>query len=80
MQTSRTTAGKTAKTNPFWGLVALISVMVACTCFGSMWLTGISTALFAFSAWKGGYMDEAITKPNDQATQMMPKVEEGVAA
>lgn len=71
---------KTRQTKPGWGIVALISVMVACTCFGSMWLTGISTALFAFSAWRGGYMDEAITKQNGQTTQMMPKVEEGAAA
>lgn len=58
MNKQRQTAGETAKTKPFWGAIALVSVMVAGTCFGSLWLTGISTALFAFSAWRGGYMDE----------------------
>ena len=81
MQNPRTTAGKTAhETKPGWGFVALISVMVACTCFGSLWLTGISAALFAFSAWRGGYMDETIDNLNGQTAQLSPKAEEGAAA
>ena len=61
MNKQRQTAGETAQgTKKGWGLVALIAAMVACTCFGSLWLTGISTALFAFSAWRGGYMDETL--------------------
>lgn len=48
---------KTQTTKPGWGLVALVSLMVAGTCFGSFWLSLTSLTIFAFSAWKGGYME-----------------------
>ena len=48
---------KTQTTKPGWGIVALVSLMVAGTCFGSFLLSMASVALFAFSAWKGGYME-----------------------
>lgn len=57
MQTSRQTAGETATTKPGWGIVALVSLMVATTMGGSFIVTAISVAFFAFSAWKGGYME-----------------------
>ena len=82
MQTQRTTAGETAqRTNKVWGIVALIAAMAACTCFGSLWLTGISVALFAFSAWKGGYMDESVYHAKQlPANETVTMAEEGVAA
>lgn len=60
MDKQKETAGMTAtkQTKWGWGLVALVSVTVFCTCTGSLWLTLGSAALFAFSAWRGGYMTE----------------------
>lgn len=48
---------KARQTKPGWGLVALASLMVAGTCFGSFLLSMASLAVFAFSAWRGGYME-----------------------
>lgn len=63
MQNSRMTAGKTAnETKPGWGIVALVSLTVAGTCFGSFFLSMASLALFAFSAWRGGYMEPLKTE------------------
>lgn len=51
---------KTQTTKPGWGIVALVSLMVAGTCFGSFLLSMASVAVFAFSAWRGGYMQETL--------------------
>ena len=59
---------KTQTTKPGWGLVALASLMVAGTCFGSFWLTLASLALFAFSAWRGGYMEGTSQKLSNNLT------------
>ena len=76
MQNTQKTAGQTAKTNKGWGIVAVISVMVAITCFGNLWITGISVALFAFSAWKGGYMDETVSHNARQSALNQAQTEE----
>jgi hypothetical protein len=62
MQNTKKTAGETAQTKKGWGIAALISAMVACTCFGNMWVTGLSVAAFGICAYIGGYMDEATKK------------------
>jgi hypothetical protein len=57
---------KTQTTKPGWGIVALASLMVAGTCFGSFWLSLTSLTIFAFSAWKGGYMTGECGMQNDE--------------
>lgn len=62
MQKSRNTAGKTAQTKPFWGIVAVIGFMVACTMGNSLLMAGIGTVMLAAGAYLGGYMDETPQK------------------
>ena len=49
---------KTAKqTKPFWGVVAVIGFMVACTIGDSLIMAAIGAAMLGLGAWLGGYME-----------------------
>ena len=62
MQNTNKTAGQTAKTKPFWGIVAVIGFMVACTMGNNLIMAGIGTAMFGLGAYLGGYMNETSQK------------------
>ena len=62
MNETKQTAAKTAKTNPVWGIVALIGLLAATTLEGSLTITAISVAVFGIGAYLGGYMDELNTE------------------
>lgn len=57
MNEQNQTAGKTAKTKPVWGIVAVIGVMVAVTMGESLIMAAIGTAMLGLGAWLGGYME-----------------------
>lgn len=61
MQNSRTTAGKTAKTKPAWGAVAIVGLMVAfATIETNVFVALLGAALMGLGAYLGGYMNEGL--------------------
>lgn len=49
---------KTQTTKPGWGIVAMAGLLCACaTIESSIMIALAGTAVFTFSAWKGGYME-----------------------
>lgn len=79
MQNSRTTAGETAKTKPFWGIVAVIGFMVACTVGNNLIMAGIGTAMFGLGAYLGGYMEETSQKLRKTSANTVKAVERRAA-
>lgn len=67
MEKPRETAAQAAKTKPFWGVVAVIGFMVACTMGESLIMAAIGTAMLAAGAYLGGYMEEIKTNTSTTA-------------
>lgn len=61
---------KTAKqTKPFWGIVAVIGFMVACTMGNSLIMAGVGTAMLVAGAWLGGYMSPSTSSGTNKTTK-----------
>ena len=71
---------KTAKqTKPFWGVVAVIGFMVACTMGNNLIMAGIGTAMFGLGAYLGGYMEETSQKLRKTSANTVKAVERRAA-
>jgi hypothetical protein len=79
MQNTNKTAGETAKTKPFWGIVAVIGFMVACTMGNNLIMAGIGTAMFGLGAYLGGYMEETSQKLRKTSANTVKAVERRAA-
>ena len=69
MQNTQKPAGQTAQsnTNPAWGIVSLIGMFAACTFGGNLVITAIAVAMFAFGAYKGGYMEDVKSRVSNKS-------------